>query len=170
MKYTNTIFKKNVVNEEYVPLLIKAPMQTENASYVIYRYGDNSLLEITFDEKDFNVYRINMVICKEFHRINSCYVLPENFTKGDVAIDDAKEVITNKFECVIYDDAISVIVNDAQIEERIMSDNIIWELDASGNLVSLTVYNQSAEIIEHTFEELSYDAKSSIEYMCTAEN
>lgn len=161
MKYTNKIFKKNVVIEEYVPLLLKSPIRIENANYVIYRYGDNSLLEITFDEKDYNVYRINMVICEIFHRINSCYVMPKEFTKGDIVVDVAEEIVTNKFECDIFNDAIRVTVNDAQIEERIISDNIIWELDASGNLVSLTVYNQSAEIIEHTFEELSYDAETS---------
>lgn len=159
MKYTNKIFKKTAVLEEYLPLSIKSESSLENANYLIFRYENNSLLEIVFNESNGYIHKINMIICKDYHMVDSTFDIPNDLItkKGDILVEREDDVTTHKFECIIYKDAIRLEISNEAVIERIYSDNIVWELNKDGKLVSFTLYRQSPEIIEHTKNELSYD-------------
>ena len=157
MKYTDNILKKKVVVEEYLPLKIKSDLPLDNANYLIFRHEDNSLLEIAFDEQDGNIYRIDMIICKNYHIVDANFNVPNDSRKGDLIIEREEDITTPKFECIIYKDAIRVEMSNGLITERIDSINILWELNNEGMLSSFTLYGQSTEVIDHTINELEYD-------------
>ena len=157
MKYTNNIFKKFASLEEYLPLTVKSDIPLENANYLIFRYEDNSLLEIAFNEDGGNVYRVKLIICKNYTIVDTIFTLPENSRKGDILVEHEADITTSKFECIIYKNAIRIEVSDDSVADYIDSDNIIWELNKDGKLISFTLYGQSIEVIEHTANELSFD-------------
>ena len=157
MKYTNNIFKKTALLEEYLPLTIKSDSPLENANYLIFRYEDNSLLEIAFNENGGNIYRVKLIICKNYTTVNTTFTMPTNSRKGDILVDREADIMTSKFECIIYKDAIRIETSDDSVADCIVSDNIIWELNKEGKLISITLYDQSAEVIEHAIKELSFD-------------
>lgn len=159
MKYTKNIFKKTAFLEEYLPLTIKSVVPLENANYLVFRFEDNSLLEIAFNEKDGNIYRINLVICKNYSIVDTVFELPNvsNTKKGDLLIEKEDDITTSKFKCIIYKDAIRIELSNDSVAECIDSNNILWELNNDGKLTSFTLYGQYSEIIEHTLSELSYD-------------
>ena len=74
---------------------------------------------------------------------------------GDVIIDTPDDITTEIFCCKIYTDAIQIKLSNKHGERTIDSKNIIWELDSEGDLISLTVYNQSPEVINHALNELN---------------
>ncbi len=155
MKYSNSIFAKKVMVEDYLPLLIKSPEISTDADYLIYRKGDNSLLELVFDATTHNVHKICLVICKEYEIASTEYTPPSYFVVGDVLIDAPDDIATEVFCCKIYTDAIQLKLSNQPAEMTIVSKNIVWELDSKGDLISLTAYNQSAEVISHTLKELN---------------
>lgn len=157
MKYTNNIFKKTAFLEEYLPLAIKSAIPLENANYLVFRHEDNSLLEIAFNECDGNIYRINMILCKNYAKIDTAFEMPTTSLEGDLLIEREDDITTSKFECIIYKDAIRIELSNDFVAERIASDNILWELNKNGNLISITLYGQPTEVISHTLNELSYD-------------
>lgn len=157
MKYTNNIFKKIASLEEYLPLTVKSDIPLDNANYLIFRYEDNSLLEIAFNECDGNIYRINMILCKNYAKVDTAFEMPTTSLEGDLLIEREDDITTSKFECIIYKDAIRIELSNDFVAERIASDNILWELNKNGNLISITLYGQPTEIISHTLNELSYD-------------
>jgi hypothetical protein len=155
MKYSNSIFQKKIIVEDYLPLLIKSPEMSTNADYLIYRKEDNSLLEFVFDATTHNVHKICLVICKEYEKVPVGYIPPSNIVVGDVIIDAPDDITTEIFCCKIYTDAIQIKLSNKHGERTIDSKNIIWELDSKGDLISLTVYNQSPEVINHALNELN---------------
>lgn len=159
MKYTNNIFKKTASLEEYLPLTIKSDFPLENANYLIFRYEDNSLLEIAFNENDGNIYRVKLIICKNYSTVDTTFEIPNNsrIRKGDLLVENEDDITTSKFKCIIYKDAIRIEISDDSVAKCIDSGNILWELNSHGKLTSFTLYGQQPEIIEHTLNELSYD-------------
>ena len=155
MKYSNLFFQKEVIVEDYLHLLIKSPEMSTNADYLIYRKEDNSLLEFVFDATTHNVHKICLVICKEYEKVPAGYIPPSNIVVGDVIIDAPDDIKTEIFCCKIYIDAIQLKLSNKSAEMTIASKDIIWELDSKGNLISLTLYNQSPEVINHTLKELN---------------
>ena len=158
MKYSNDILKKYVILEDYLPLTIKASTMATNAEYLIYRHGENSLLEFVFDATTHMVHKICMVICKDYEKIDAEYTLSANHIVGDILVETPDDVTTDIFRCEIYTNAVKIKLSNLCPERTIVSDNLVWELDANGNLLSLAIYNQSSNVINHTFEELSYDS------------
>ena len=155
MKYSNLIFQKEVIVEDYLPLLIKSPEMSTNADYLIYRKEDNSLLEFVFDATTHNVHKICLVICKEYEKVPAGYIPPSNIVVGDVIIDAPDDIKTEIFCCKIYTDAIQIKLSNIHADMVIVSKDIVWELGSNGNLISLTVQNQSADVINHTLKELN---------------
>ena len=154
MKYSNSIFVKKVIVEDYLPLLIKSPEISTDADYLLYRKEDNSLLELVFDATTHNVHKICLVICKEYEITSTGYTPPTDFVIGDVHIDAADDISTEVFHCKIYTDAIQLKLSNQIAETTIVSKDIVWELDSKGDLISITAYNQSAEVINHAIKEL----------------
>ena len=155
MRYSNYVFEKKVIVEDYLPLLIKSSEMSTNADYLIYRKGDNSLLEFVFDAITHNVHKICMVICKDYEKVSAEYTLPSNFVIGDVMIDTPDDVVSDFFFCKIYSNAIQIKLSNRHAEMVILSNDIVWELGSNGHLISLTVQNQSADVINHTLKELN---------------
>ena len=157
MKYTNNIFKKVASLEEYLPLSIKSNIPLEHANYLIFRYEDSSLLEIAYNENNGNIYRVKLIICKNYITVDTAFTIPTNLRKGDIIVEHEADITTSKFECIIYRNAIRIEISDDSVADCIDSDNIIWELNKDGQLISFTFYGQSSEVIEHTVNELSFD-------------
>ena len=155
MRYSNSVFEKKVIVEDYLPLLIKSSEMSTNADYLIYRKGDNSLLEFVFDATTHNVHKICLVICKEYEITSTEYTPPTDFVIGDVLVDAPDDIAAEVFRCRIYTDAIQLKLSNQIAETTIVSKDIVWELGSNGNLVSLTVHNQSADVINHTLKELN---------------
>jgi uncharacterized protein YuzE len=155
MKYSNSIFVKKVIVEDYLPLLIKSPEISTDADYLLYRKGDNSLLELVFDATTHNVHKICLVICKEYEITSTKYTPPTDFVIGDVLVDTPDDIAAEVFRCRIYTDAIQLKLSNQIAETTIVSKDIVWELDSKGDLISITAYNQSAEVINHTLKELN---------------
>jgi hypothetical protein len=155
MRYIENIFIKKPKIEEYIPLMIRSRDQVVKANYVIYK-NENSLLEIVFDEENQNIYRISMPICGKVARVKENFSLPINIVKGDLLVDKKEEIITENFECYIFNNAIKVVVSEKKGNQYITSDNILYEL-CNEELVSITLYNQTNRIIEHACKELFDD-------------
>ena len=123
MKCSNSIFVKKVIVEDYLPLLIKSPEISIDADYLIYRKGDNSLLELVFDATTHNVHKICMVICKDYEKVSAEYTLPSNFVIGDVMIDTPDDVVSDFFFCKIYSNAIQIKLSNRHAEMVIVSND-----------------------------------------------
>ena len=95
-----------------------------------------------------------MPICEELQKVDKAYKLPGGYVKGDVLILSPDDIFTDVFVCEIYTDAIRVRLSDSKVFQVIVSDILVWELNEEGGLVSVTVYGQPAEVIQHAYEEL----------------
>ena len=77
------------------------------------------------------------------------------YDEDDDVIDTPDDVISDFFFCKIYSNAIQIKLSNRHAEMVIVSKDIVWELGSNGNLISLTVHNQSADVINHTLKELN---------------
>ena len=154
MKYSNTVQEKHVIMEKYIPLLIKSSTMPIGAEHVIYRHGLHSLMEIAFDATTCAVHKVCLPICEEYQVYDADYLLPLNHTIGDVLVEKSDDITTDIFVCEIYRNAIKVKLNSGTPQQVITTGNLAWELDAKGDLISLAVYGQKQNVIDHALKEL----------------
>ena len=156
MKYSTDILKKNVIIDDYIPLLIKAERKSNDMEYLYYRdENKQGLLEVGFDSTTQQIYKICLVICKDHRVMNAKYTLTDNCIVGDLLIDIPDDILTATFFCEIYKDAIKVVLSGEDVCQTVASDNLAWEINAEGKIVSLIVFGQSEETIMHSIDELS---------------
>ncbi len=113
------------------------------------------MLELAFDQMDHIISRITLVICADYRQVAEEYPLPAEYTKGDLLVDVPGEIDTSTFSCVIYQNAVKIIVSDLPVSKTILSDNIVWELSEQGNLVSVCLVDPTGKASEHCNLELS---------------
>jgi hypothetical protein len=140
--------------EKYIPLLVKAPTMIANAEYVIYRHGLHSLMEIVFDAITGAVHKVCLPVCEKHQVYDVDYLLPANHTIGDVLVERSNDITTDTFVCEIYRNAVKVKLHSGISHQVIATGNLVWELDAQGNLISLVAYDLKQSEIDHVLKEL----------------
>ena len=100
MKYTTDILKRNVIVEDYIPLLIKAEQESDDIDYLYYRdENKQGLLELGFDATTQYVYKICLLICQDHRMMDTKYTLSNNRVEGDLLIDIPGDISTETFFC-----------------------------------------------------------------------
>ena len=155
MTITNTSIQRSIVLTEYIPVQVRAETACNTIDYYSFRKDDTSLLELAFDQMDHIISRITLVICADYRQVAEEYPLPAEYTKGDLLVDVPGEIDTSTFSCVIYHNAVKIIVSDLPVSKTILSDNIVWELSEQGNLVSVCLVDPTGKASEHCNLELS---------------
>ena len=159
MIISNVSIRRELVIDDYIPLQLRAPDACQDAKYYIIRKDDHSLLELTFDQSDSKVKRITLLLCRDCKRVASKLSLPGNYDVGDVLIDDDNNENATLFECVVYDDAVSIIVSDEPVTKSVLSDNVLWRLSAKGDLVAICIIQLTNDAVEHCYSELQQSAQ-----------
>ena len=155
MFITNSSIRRPVVLTDYIPIQARAEKECKAADYYSFRKGDTSLLELTFDQTDHVIHRITLLICADFCKEAEDYRLPTEYTKGDCLIDTPAEIDTNVFSCVIYRNAVKIIISALPGCKYVLSDNIVWELSEHGNMISVCLVDVTGRASEHCSLELS---------------
>ena len=155
MTITNTSIQRSIVLTEYIPVQVRAETACNTIDYCSFRKDDTSLLELAFDQTDRMIYRITLVICADYWQAAEEYRLPAEYTKGDLLVDVPGEIDTSTFSCVIYQNAVKIIVSDLPVCKTVLSGNIVWELSEQGNLVSVCLVDPTGKASEHCSLELS---------------
>ena len=156
MKYSTSILTKKAVIEDYIPLLIKTEQKLGNTNYMFFRQDTKKgLLEIGFDASTHLVHKICLLMCKDYRVLETGYLIPDDHVVGDLIIEAPNDIITSTFFCEIYSNAIKILISSETSTERIVSDNLVWELNDNGSITSLTVYGLSHNYIKHAIDELS---------------
>ena len=153
MKYTKEKIKRIITYDCYIPFQVRFN-EGYATDYLIIRKGNSSLLEFGFNEYNFFVYRITLVICKEYQKVPHLYSMPKDYKEGDILIDQSEEIYTDIFYCEIYLDAVKIIVSNNKVNEIIKSDNVIWELDNNDDLVSICVLDSSGKVSYNCYDVL----------------
>lgn len=159
MNTTKDVTHRELVIDEYMPLQLRALDACQDAKYYTIREDDHSLLELTFDQNDSKVKRITLLLCRHCKRMASRFSLPDNYDEGDVVIDKENDENATLFECVVYDDAVSIIVSDEPVTKSVLSDNVLWRLSAKGNLVAICIIQLTNDAVEHCYSELQQSAQ-----------
>ena len=155
MTITNTSIQRSIVLTEYIPVQVRAKKACATIDYCSFRKDDTSLLELAFDQTDRMIYRITLVICADYLQVAEEYPLPTEYTKGDLLVDVPGEIDTSTFSCIIYQNAVKIIVSDLPVSKTILSGDIVWELSEQGNLVSVCLFDPTGKASEHCSLELS---------------
>ena len=155
MTITNTSIQRSIVLTEYIPVQVRAENACNTIDYCSFRKDDTSLLELAFDQTDRMIYCITLVICAYYRQAAAEYRLPAECANGDLLVDVPGEIDTSTFSCVIYQNAVKIIVSDLPVSKTILSDNIVWELSEQGNLVSVCLVDPTGKASEHCNLELS---------------
>ena len=155
MTITNTFIQRSIVLNEYIPMQVRAEKEYNAVDYCSFRKDNNSLLELAFDQTDHIIYRVTLVICADYRQAAEEYPLPAEYTKGDLLVDAPAEIDTSTFSCVIYQNAVKIIVSDLPVSKTVLSGNIVWELSEQGNLVSVCLVDLTGKASEHCSLELS---------------
>ena len=154
MRFSANTVKKMIKSVDYIPLQLRTDKECQATEYFNIRKGDRSLLEFAFDSKDSTIHRITLLICEEYRKTMKTYYIPDKHKNGDVLIDGSGEIDTPTFRCVIYPNAVRIVVSDADSSECISSENLVWELTNQGDLVSICVLDPTGIVSEHCFREL----------------
>ena len=155
MTITNTSIQRSIVLTEYIPVQVRAETACNTIDYYSFRKDDTSLLELAFDQMDHIISRITLVICADYRQAAEEYPLPAEYTKGELLADAPAEIDTSTFSCVIYQNAVKIIVSDLPVSKTVLSGNIVWELFEQGNLVSMCLVDPTGKASEHCSLELS---------------
>ncbi len=155
MTITNTFIQRSIVLTEYIPVQVRAKKACATIDYCSFRKDDTSLLELAFDQTDRMIYRITLLICADYRQAAEEYRLPAECANGDLLVDAPAEIDTSAFSCVIYQNAVKIIVSDLPVSKTILSGNIVWELSEQGNLVSVCLVDPTGKASEHCSLELS---------------
>ena len=155
MTITNTSIQRSIVLTEYIPMQVRAEKEYNAVDYCSFRKDDNSLLELAFNQADHIIYRVTLVICADYRQVEEEYPLPTEYTKGDLLVDVPSENATSIFSCIIYQNAVKIIVSDLPISKTILSGDIVWELSEQGDLVSVCLVDPTGKASEHCSLELS---------------
>ena len=155
MTITNTSIQRSIVLTEYIPVQVRAETACSTIDYCSFRKNDTSLLELAFNQADHIIYRVTLVICADYRQVAEEYPLPTEYTKGDLLVDVPGENATSIFSCVIYQNAVKIIVSDLPVSKTIFSDNIVWELSEQGDLVSVCLVDPTGKASKHCSLELS---------------
>ena len=154
MTITNTSIQRSIVLTEYIPVQVRAEKACNTIDYCSFRKNDTSLLELAFNQADHIIYRVTLVICADYRQVAEEYPLPAEHTEGDLLVDAPAEIDTSAFSCVIYQNAVKIIVSDLPVSKTVLSDNIVWELSEQGNLVSVCLVDPTGKASEHCSLEL----------------
>ena len=155
MTITNTSIQRSIVLTEYIPVQVRAEKACNTIDYCSFRKNDTSLLELAFNQADHIIYRVTLVICADYRQVAEEYLLPTEYTKGELLADAPAEIDTSTFSCVIYQNAVKIIVSDLPVSKTILSGNIVWELSEQDNLVSVCLVDPTGKASEHCSLELS---------------
>ena len=155
MTITNTPIHRSVVLTDYIPMQVRAEKECDAVDYCFFRKEDTSLLELAFDQTDHIIHRITLVICADYQQTVEEYRLTAEYVKGDLLLTSPAEIDTAVFSCVIYRNAVRIVVSDLHVCKTVLSDNIVWELSEQGDLVSLCLVDATGKASEHCNLELS---------------
>ena len=155
MTITNTSIHRSIVLTEYIPVQVRAEKACNTIDYCSFRKNDTSLLELAFNQADHIIYRVTLVICADYRQVAEEYPLPTEYTKGDLLVDVPSENATSIFSCIIYQNAVKIIVSDLPISKTILSGDIVWELSEQGDLVSVCLVDPTGKASKHCSLELS---------------
>lgn len=155
MTITNTSIQRSIVLTEYIPVQVRAEKACNTIDYCSFRKNDTSLLELAFNQADHIIYRVTLVICADYRQVAEEYPLPTEYTKGDLLVDVPGENATSIFSCIIYQNAVKIIVSDLPISKTILSGDIVWELSEQGDLVSMCLVDPTGKASKHCSLELS---------------
>ena len=155
MTITNTSIQRSIVLTEYIPVQVRAEKACNTIDYCSFRKNDTSLLELAFNQADHIIYRVTLVICADYRQVAEEYPLPTEYTKGDLLVDVPGENATSIFSCVIYQNAVKIIVSDLPISKTVLSGDIVWELSEQGDLVSVCLVDPTGKASKHCSLELS---------------
>ena len=155
MTITNTSIQRSIVLTEYIPVQVRAETACNTIDYCSFRKNDTSLLELAFNQADHIIYRVTLVICADYRQVAEEYPLPTEYTKGDLLVDVPSENATSIFSCIIYQNAVKIIVSDLPISKTILSGDIVWELSEQGDLVSVCLVDPTGKASKHCSLELS---------------
>ena len=158
MTITNEATHRELVLDDYIPLKLAAAAPCHDAMYYIVRKGDHSLLELTFDQDDAKVKRITLLLCLNCRRLTEIFPLPGSCEIGDVLVDSAADVDTDSFECIVYDDAVEIIVSNEAVSQSVLSGNVLWNLSEEGKLISICIVHLERDVAEHCWCELQQNA------------
>ena len=132
---------------------VRAEKECFATDYLRVRKGNQSLLELAIGE-DASVCRITLLLCSEFGKTDASYQIPDKHENGDVFVESSGEVEASVFFCRIYQNAIKIIVSDLPVHTCVVSDSVVWELAANGDLTSVCVIDPTGHASEHCITEL----------------
>lgn len=158
MRITNEATHRELVRDDYIPLKLTAAAPCHDAMYYTVRKGDHSLLELTFDQDDAKVKRITLLLCLNSRRLKEGFSLPGSYETGDVLVDSAADEETETFECIVYDDAVEIIVSNEAVSQAVLSGNVLWNLSEEGKLISICIVHLERDVAEHCWCELQQNA------------
>lgn len=156
MRNINIETNNCIITEDYIPLKILSDKAYSSLGYVKYVKGDSSLLEISYDEETHKLYRILLIICKDFSFNERYFAIPDSVQKSSIKIDNSDKIECEIFKCEIYKNAVRIIVSENSVYYTVISGKVLWELDKDCKLISLTVVGLSELEINHTITELEY--------------
>ncbi len=154
MRFSSNTIQRSIMNVGHIPVQLRAKTECRATDYYIIRNGDCSLLEFAFDNKDFFICRITLLLCEDCWKTMKRYSIPNRHKNGDVLIDNSGEIDTPTFRCEVYPNAVRIVVSDADSSEWVSSDNLVWELTDHGDLVSLCVLDPTGKVSEHCLREI----------------
>ncbi len=154
-----TITKENIIRKpvltEYIPLQLLSVQPCREKGFCRFRQGDNSLLELVFDRTDSFIKQITLLICCDVSRAIGAYRIPLQAEHGDLLIDTPSDAECPDFKCVLYDNAVKVILSDAPTEKVFFSGDIVWDITKDCQLVSVCAVNLSKQLVDHCCQELT---------------
>lgn len=156
MRMSNNVINGSVLLEDYIPLKFVSDENNASLDYARYSKGDKSLLEFAFDKNTRQLYRLLLVLCDDFSINDYCFSIPEISESGGLLFDDSFDGECSIFHCEVFKDAITIKISENSLNKRVISNNILWEIDDKHELISVTLFNLSYKEIEHTITELQY--------------
>ncbi len=154
MRITNEAIHRELVCDDYIPLKLTAAAPCHDAMYYTIRQDDHSLLELTFDRDDAKVKRITLLLCLNCRRLTEGFSLPGGFETGDILVDSTADEDSETFECIVYNDAVEIIVSDEAVCQSVLSGRVLWGLSEEGKLVSICIVHLERNAVEHCWREL----------------
>ena len=158
MRIANEATHRELVRDDYIPLKLTAAAPCHDAMYYIVRKGDHSFLELTFDQDDAKVKRITLPLCLNCRRLTEGFSMPGSCETGDVLVDSAADEDTETFECIVYDDAVEILVSNEAVFQSVLSGNVLWGLSEEGKLISICIVHLERDVVEHCWCELKQNA------------
>ena len=138
----------------YMPLTVVIGEEHDYVQFIDWCRDDTDILELQINPSNGSVCQVSLVICASYECVDGdCRISASE--DGLLVPNMSGRVDSDGLFAYVYSDAIVVSVSSHLVVRRVRSGNVLFGMDAAGEIAEVAVVGLSESEVGHTRELLS---------------